>query len=1008
MSEPPVPFKVVALFPYQSEYEDDLNFDKDQIITVTSVEDEEWYYGEYNDNSELKEGIFPKNFVTIQEESQQKEEEEETTPALAEPVAPPMQNEPDVVSPVSQEEVPKQEQVISEASVTANTAETIKTEVAHKLKQSLKPPTEDGFVPMPKQTYFEPNEPKIPKPNTIVPSSEPINKGNAEENEYEKEKLDLPKMSLKDRIALLQEQQRKQQELEAQEQAKLERRKSVHSVHSVHSVKSNTADLASVISGHLASDMASVHTAQMQDLDDTLDQTKNEDLKEEQNPIAVEESGIPITQDIEETAESIVQHEEAAPQEPVESQPQDEIEGEEVEKETADDQEEEKESEEDSEEARRAALRERMAKLAGASRFGGAMGFNPFGMPAATSPSGKKTKTRPQPANTEEEAENAGIPQAIPVMPFADPNAISFLNKKPTNEEITGSAKEEVIVESKTEIDESQSVLDEPEVSETQNTSHAYHNLLNKPSETEAEEPEKLQDNEDLADSSSISTEEQVAEEEQRHVAPPPLPPVAPILPRRVDTKSESTSENLDKNEQESDTQVEEPSEEPIIAQRPQPPIPPIPSIPPVSPVELTKNAPPPLPPHATHHHAPPPPPPTIPVPPAEEYIRAAPPPPPPSAPPATEMTREAPPVPSLPTSDSNLDQSPAMKMPPVPPIPTMPSVPHPVSAIPPVPEMPAVPPPPSIDELPTAPAVPPPVPMGHPPIPSFPRQMEAAVLPVSPPPAPPPHVSHAVANEPNRLIRRTTTNRDLTSSLSNIEIFLTPEDPWWTYSDIVVPREIQATKLKFNAEREDSKVTKRNGEEWIFRTLYILFENYTQFAISVIFETNNPIDSATILKQVLTPFEISNDLPSSINQGILNSAQELSSKPISGPNFVTDILKSLREDIVLPISNRTFGVTVVNYKAGESLDAQNFADILPGDILVVRKGTLERHGKEVVIGVEEPYVAVVTAYESDKSKIRVIENRSGVALATSYKLNTMQSGKLKIFRVVPRGFINW
>ncbi|KAI9371331.1 hypothetical protein BJX61DRAFT_31916 [Aspergillus egyptiacus] len=62
MSSPP--FTVKAVFEYTSEHEDDLNFAIGQIITVTEVEDDEWYFGEYTDESGTKlEGIFPKNFV---------------------------------------------------------------------------------------------------------------------------------------------------------------------------------------------------------------------------------------------------------------------------------------------------------------------------------------------------------------------------------------------------------------------------------------------------------------------------------------------------------------------------------------------------------------------------------------------------------------------------------------------------------------------------------------------------------------------------------------------------------------------------------------------------------------------------------------------------------------------------------------------------------------------------------------------------------------------------------
>lgn len=57
-------FKVKALYEYSSPHEDDLQFDSGQVITVTEEEDEDWYTGEYVDESGVRhEGIFPRNFV---------------------------------------------------------------------------------------------------------------------------------------------------------------------------------------------------------------------------------------------------------------------------------------------------------------------------------------------------------------------------------------------------------------------------------------------------------------------------------------------------------------------------------------------------------------------------------------------------------------------------------------------------------------------------------------------------------------------------------------------------------------------------------------------------------------------------------------------------------------------------------------------------------------------------------------------------------------------------------
>jgi hypothetical protein len=60
----PALFHVKATFDYLSPHEDDLSFPQGQIITVTELEDDEWYIGEYTDASgAAHSGLFPKNFV---------------------------------------------------------------------------------------------------------------------------------------------------------------------------------------------------------------------------------------------------------------------------------------------------------------------------------------------------------------------------------------------------------------------------------------------------------------------------------------------------------------------------------------------------------------------------------------------------------------------------------------------------------------------------------------------------------------------------------------------------------------------------------------------------------------------------------------------------------------------------------------------------------------------------------------------------------------------------------
>ena len=90
-----VPFRVKALYEYTSTHEDDLPFAVGQIITVTDEEDDDWFGGEYIDDSGVKqEGIFPRNFVEKFEPAapprptRPRKKESDPTPAPTSPRAP--------------------------------------------------------------------------------------------------------------------------------------------------------------------------------------------------------------------------------------------------------------------------------------------------------------------------------------------------------------------------------------------------------------------------------------------------------------------------------------------------------------------------------------------------------------------------------------------------------------------------------------------------------------------------------------------------------------------------------------------------------------------------------------------------------------------------------------------------------------------------------------------------------------------------------------------------------
>ncbi|KAL4871922.1 hypothetical protein BDV12DRAFT_163372 [Aspergillus spectabilis] len=153
MSSPP--FTVKAVFEYGSSHEDDLNFSIGQIITVTAVEDDEWYFGEYPDESGSKvEGIFPKNFV-----------EKYEPPAPPRPTRPSRpKKEPEVVSPPEP------------AAVEHPAAETRPSEPEEPVApapetRAVPPPPQSPPAAVEQQPIPEPVSPPKPAP---APAPEPV------------------------------------------------------------------------------------------------------------------------------------------------------------------------------------------------------------------------------------------------------------------------------------------------------------------------------------------------------------------------------------------------------------------------------------------------------------------------------------------------------------------------------------------------------------------------------------------------------------------------------------------------------------------------------------------------------------------------------------------------------------------------------------------------------------------------------------------------------------------
>ncbi|GAV53293.1 hypothetical protein ZYGR_0AI05770 [Zygosaccharomyces rouxii] len=423
MSEPAAPFHVVAQYPYRSDYEDDLNFEKDQVITVTSIEDDQWYSGEFKSlDGELHQGIFPKGFVTVYEAPQVK-----ATPTTA------AYEEDDEEDDDDDQWVDAQTTHSPRSRGRPSTSS--HQDTAHRLNvpgnrdtvfyDSMEPAVVDEETEE-QHLHRDIQEPQRKQDMSTELNSEPRPTTHAGSHELEEE--DLPKMSLKERIAMLQEQQRRQMQKEQEKLAKRAKKEKV---------PTTSAPLESPKEENEGQSPAALDSSH--ELSRNMERSKGSEELESpslRNATSFDEQ----PRDNEEKA---------GRQHPATEKPQEEFESQgmgpidqERDDEPNEDEEEDEDSEEDEEEKRRAALTAKMAKMADAQRFGGGpVGFNPFGMPPAmgagigADKKKKKKKSVSERPSDNAEQEERSFPKVVPIMPFADPNAISFLNKPSTTEE---------------------------------------------------------------------------------------------------------------------------------------------------------------------------------------------------------------------------------------------------------------------------------------------------------------------------------------------------------------------------------------------------------------------------------------------------------------------------------------------------------------------------------------------------------------------------------------------
>lgn len=983
------PFKVKALFEYKSDYDDDLTFAPGQIITVTEIEDDEWYSGTY----EGKLGMFPKNFVEIIKE------EEPPVKVPQRPIS------------LKQSEVPSA--TPTTISSTSSNATPIASENAETAQKSASEITESGHseqkvAPHESVTSDKPiaaaASPKVPIPGVVMPGKTPLQRDDpyavkkqffgagkssyvpqvkprdqsniishahhdvAKDSEIvrehdvnpNEEEAEEPKLSLKERIALLQKRQQEEAEREAAALKKREERKKVNAQ------KNNTG--------------SSVHTAASE------------------GDVADGESRSPEVPAIPEGANTL-------PSQEVESEAEDEtvqhLENDEDVKEDEDAEDDEEEAtEEEDEDLRRRKLVERMAKISGGRNMFGMMGMpTPFGAPAAA-PAKKKAESKPKVAK-----EETVIPTAVPIpgMSVASEVPAVLKNKEEAREPAAEEVAEEV--ESEPEVESAAS----PIVSETISTEPKeeiindsdWPNEENLPLDHSARNFEVV---ENQSRSPPLKLSESEAEEQQE---------IDLAIPK-IGNEPEVTGYEADEDVSDRGTAAALETETITEGRVPAP---------------LT------LPTHSSK--APPPPPHTqppsvsLPTPPAPSTR----PPVPTSVEPDPVTSAVPPPIP--------------LKVPEIPPIPQ--AGPPAVTGLPPPPPIPnqklattsgviadyAD----SSEDEDIAEDV-----VGN--GPEFGERSPVTPVKASTFSHPPP-VPSLIPSAPGRVstsssigrrsvdggrrsneLGRSKSMKEGKSDQLQAEAHLTTllleldsmgeSSGWWLKNDI--PDTLQSkvgTDLIF--EVDSNQVTKRGNKTVVYKDYYILFCDLSQIVIELLYSSEDPRSSAKIINvSVVNPSSGRRDILHKYNALYGNDIVALALGTV-GTKVPTGLVFSVFgqllqkfPNLLTPIGEKSFGATV--YK-NFNHNVVKIDDIRPGDILCIKNAKFSSHkglggigNKSIVVGDgRDIYSAVVTEFDSKKEKIRVLESdHSGVVKKESYKIGDMKNGHIRVFRIVDRSFIGW
>lgn len=1046
MAEPQVPFKVKSRFEYSSTNEDDLVFAANKIITVTIIEDESWYTGTLDG----KTGLFPKSFVEIV-----------SSDSVLAPLAP--KNDA-ADHQINAEQLIEPEKQLDEES---NTNKEGATEIENQEKKDFKSlsssspllavsqpeaststkagPTKNSEsgnkapmpnVPLPMPMTQRKEDPYAIKKQFIgagkssyVPAVVPRDNSNVahgfndiaksseivREHDTPVETEDAePKMSLRERIKMLETSQRLEAEKEEAARKKEEEKKAKAALK-----RQNTASL--IESAEVAKHKTGESLTETSPLQTYVEAPESVPALLENDPKSSEYSQHATEEnDVGKKEDDKIEHEQDAAEERQDQEDHSE-------------EEQEEEEDEEDEDVKRRRLVERMAKISGGRNMFGMMGMaSPFGASKTDLPGVKRTKSTKKASKNEEESSNLDCSvTSAPSVPVLPPPAMALPGMAHSIEEATDSV--ETVTEKAPE-------PERPELGSVESL----------PAELDTGEEDG--DIVSEAEEENIKCEDESEENEDKKISDP--------IHLKA-TAKESVLED-DATGYQADEEVSDRGSVPIakqgLAKAPSrtsfhrvPPPPP-----------GVSHLPPPPPPPPTDDHIHPPPPPTHALPPR---------------PPPTGQPPSVPPVP-VPASMPPVPPHGVPPVPPTPPFPPIPSGPPPPTSRGPPPGEAPVPPISSIGEAkkfapppipiaipevnhqqktPESSATLPPQTLSargtvdddedifsplesadlhygsgpksvdpqksktffhtptHPPIPESPLQRRSSLNDAIRTSSGISRKLSIVANK-NDIDVAESDLQELTKELDDLK----NSSAWWIKNAAPVSLQLKVgTSLVY--EVDTHQITKRNGRVVLYKDYYILYHDLSQLIIELQYDQMDPRETACLngLRVESAPVAKKDALrafATDLGARAAKMAEFLEGKKFPD-GLINDIfadLKSSGASILLPVGQKAYGFIVYKLSNGT---ANKVDDIRAGDIVCMRNAKIPAHKglkslalKPVVLGENDSiYSAVVVEYDAKKDKIKVMESDPhGIVRKEGYRLGEIKSGHVRIFRLVKREFIGW